>query len=56
MTEEHMVLWWIPAGHIPGLNEGLARLDLVRSQGASPLAFTFRDPYSAPAETAATHS
>lgn len=49
MAEEHLVLWWVPAGHLPDLAEGLSRLDLLRSRGPSPLAFTFRDPYAAPA-------
>jgi len=49
MAEEHLVLWWVPAGHIPDLDEGLSRLDLLHASGPSPLAFTFRDPYAAPA-------
>ncbi len=49
MAEEHLVLWWVPAGHIPDLDEALSRLDLLRASGPSPLAFTFRDPYPAPA-------
>ncbi len=53
MAEEHLVLWWLPAGHIPDLDEGLSRLDLLRSQGPSPLAFTFHNPYGAPEEAAA---
>jgi Domain of unknown function (DUF3291) len=48
MAEEHLVLWWVPAGHIPDLDEALSRLDLLRANGPSPLAFTFRDPYPAP--------
>jgi hypothetical protein len=48
MAEEHLVLWWVPAGHIPDLDEGMSRLDLLRANGPSPLAFTFRDPYAAP--------
>jgi hypothetical protein len=52
MTEEHLVLWWVPAGHIPDLDEALSRLDLLRSDGPSPLAFTFHEPYPAPAEPA----
>lgn len=50
MAQEHLVLWWVPAGHIPDLDEGLSRLDLLCRQGPSPLAFTFRDPYDAPAQ------
>jgi Domain of unknown function (DUF3291) len=52
MGEQHLVLWWVPAGHIPGLDEALSRLDLIRSDGPSPLAFTFHEPYPAPAEPA----
>jgi hypothetical protein len=48
MAEEHQVLWWVPAGHIPDPDEGLSLLDLLRANGPSPQAFTFRDPYPAP--------
>ena len=48
MAEQHLVLWWIPAGHIPSLDEGLARLDLLEREGPGPRAFTFRDPHPAP--------
>ena len=49
MAGEHLVLWWIPAGHMPSLDEALSRLDLLRSAGPGPMAFTFREPYPAPA-------
>lgn len=55
MAQDHLVLWWVAAGHIPDLDEGLSRLDLLRGNGPSPLAFTFRDPYHAPAHAAAIH-
>ncbi|GLZ03432.1 hypothetical protein Acsp03_08990 [Actinomadura sp. NBRC 104412] len=42
-VEPHLVLWWIPAGHIPSLDEGVERLELLRAEGPSPRAFTFRD-------------
>jgi hypothetical protein len=45
----------VGAGHIPGLDEALSRLDLLRSDGPSPLAFTFQDPYDAPIVRAARH-
>jgi hypothetical protein len=48
MPEEHLVLWWVPAGHIPDLDEALSRLDRLRSDGPSPVAFTFQDPYDVP--------
>ena len=52
MGEQHLVLWWVPAGHIPDLDEALSRLDLIRSDGPNPLAFNFHEPYPAPAEPA----
>ncbi|HEU5160426.1 MAG TPA: DUF3291 domain-containing protein [Streptosporangiaceae bacterium] len=41
----HLVLWWIPAGHIPSVDEAVERLRLLRADGPSPRAFTFRDFY-----------
>jgi hypothetical protein len=38
----HVVLWWIPAGEIPTLEEALERLDLLEANGPSPDAFTFK--------------
>jgi hypothetical protein len=49
MAEQHMVLWWIPAGHLPGIDEALDRLALLRRNGPGPMAFTFREPYDPPA-------
>jgi hypothetical protein len=40
------VLWWIPTGHIPTVDEAVERLELLREQGPSPSAFGFRDAYS----------
>lgn len=45
------VLWWIAAGHIPTVDEGVERLELLREHGSSPSAFGFRDTYS-PEDTA----
>ena len=52
MAVPYLVLWWVPAGHIPGLDEALARLDLLRNEGPGPRAFTFRDPYPPPVPAA----
>ena len=41
-VENHFVLWWVPAGHIPSLGEATDRLDILRSEGPTPLAFTFK--------------
>jgi hypothetical protein len=39
------VMWWVPAGHIPTVEEAVERLELLRAQGPSPSAFGFRDSY-----------
>ncbi|MCB1613441.1 MAG: DUF3291 domain-containing protein [Lysobacterales bacterium] len=48
MEQASMVLWWVPAGHRPDESEAVAKLALLRAQGPSPEAFTFRQPYAAP--------
>jgi hypothetical protein len=45
----HMVLWWVPAGHRPTVEEAFARLETLRARGPSPDAFTFAQPHDAPA-------
>ena len=45
----YMVLWWVPAGHIPGVEEAQARLAILERDGPTPVAFTFRDRFPAPA-------
>ncbi|MFC5746655.1 DUF3291 domain-containing protein [Actinomadura rugatobispora] len=45
-VQAHLVMWWIPAGHIPTLQEGVERLETLRAQGPSPRAFTFRETYT----------
>jgi hypothetical protein len=42
------VLWWVPAGHVPTVEEAVARLEQLRSKGPSPEAFHFGEAYSAP--------
>ncbi|MGH4031300.1 DUF3291 domain-containing protein [Actinomycetota bacterium Odt1-20B] len=48
----HLVLWWVPAGHLPTVGEALERLAELRGHGPSPRAFTFASSYTA-AESAA---
>ena len=38
-----MALWWVPVGHLPPPEEGLARLDCLGRVGASAEAFTFKE-------------
>lgn len=49
LTEAHMVLWWIPAGTLPTPSEAIERLDVLRREGPTAAAFTFRAPFPAPA-------
>lgn len=44
----HLALWWIPAGHIPSVEEGKARLDTLARVGPSAEAFLFGHPFPAP--------
>ena len=37
----HQVLWWVPEGHVPSVEEAKAKLELIRENGPSPEAFTF---------------
>lgn len=39
MGDMHFVMWWVPQGHRPGLDEGLERLDHLKAQGDSDHAF-----------------
>jgi hypothetical protein len=48
MAEAYMVLWWIPAGHRPTIEEALERLDALRRRGPTAEAFTFRHVFPAP--------
>lgn len=51
--EPHLCLWWVPAGELPTVHDGVDRLKLLLTEGPSPQAFNFRshfepDPTSAP--------
>jgi hypothetical protein len=48
MREAFLVLWWVPLGHRPSIAEALAKLDVLRSNGPTPEAFTFRQAFPPP--------
>ena len=51
--EATTVLWWIPEGHIPTLEEAIERLTHLRKHGESPHAFSFKSRFQ-PADVLAT--
>ncbi len=40
--DAYAVLWWVPAGTIPTLDESSERLESLRANGPNPRAFTFK--------------
>lgn len=49
MAEAASVLWWVPAGHIPSLQEAADKLALLRRDGPTAAAFSYARPFPAPA-------
>lgn len=48
MSKAFLVLWWQPRGERPSVAEAVAKLELLRTMGPSPEAFTFRNAYAPP--------
>jgi hypothetical protein len=48
MAEAYMVLWWVSEGHRPPVAEAIERLEVLRANGPTPEAFTFRTPFPPP--------
>jgi heme-degrading monooxygenase HmoA len=46
IPEDSYVLWWIPVGHIPTIEEAVEKLEYLRSNGDTPNAFSFKSNYS----------
>lgn len=51
-TDMYFVMWWIPAGHTPTPDEAKERLASLQAHGESEYAFTFKQVFPAPTETA----
>ena len=49
-TEAYLVLWWVPVGHIPAVEEADERLDYLRAHGPTPYAFSFKQRLPPPHE------
>ena len=48
MAEAYTALWWVPAGHLPTIDEAEQRLTHLRAHGPTAIAFTFRDAFPPP--------
>jgi Domain of unknown function (DUF3291) len=50
MAQAYAVLWWVRKGHRPPIAEALEKLTLLRENGPTQQAFTFRQAFPAPDE------
>jgi hypothetical protein len=48
MKEANLVLWWVPSGHRPTIEEAVERLRILRSHGPCDRAFTFGKLFAPP--------
>jgi hypothetical protein len=49
-----LAMWWVPAGHVPSIDEAKKRLAHLEAHGPSQFAFTFKAPYPPDLEYLAT--
>lgn len=52
-TEAFQALWWVPAGRVPTVEEGIERLMRLRAEGPTAYAFTFKQPFPPAADASA---
>ncbi len=45
MPKMHMVLWYVPLGHQPTITEAKEKLEYLRLNGESPIAFSFKSEF-----------
>ena len=50
MQTPNYVLWWLPAGELPTLEEAKVRIAHLTANGPTPFAFTFKQSFPPPAE------
>ena len=48
LREAYTVLWWVDEGHRPDVQEAVAKLEVLRAQGPTAEAFTFRRAFPPP--------
>jgi Domain of unknown function (DUF3291) len=54
MADAYLVLWWVPGGHRPSVEEAIERLTALRRSGPHPQAFNFGAVF-APPDAAGEH-
>ena len=42
LEQVYMALWWVPMGHIPGIDEARRRISHLEAHGPTQFAFTFK--------------
>lgn len=47
MAQAYLVLWWVPVGHIPSIEDAAQKLSTLRELGPSEEAFTFKKAFDA---------
>ncbi len=48
VEEAYTVLWWVSEGVIPSLDEAKSKLELLKSEGPTAEAFSFKQAFSSP--------
>lgn len=48
LVEAHQALWWVPAGHIPKIEEAKEKLEIIQKYGSTSSAFHFGKPFNKP--------
>jgi hypothetical protein len=48
MSDAYAVLWWVPRGELPTVDDAQARLAMIRERGPTADAFTFKEPQPPP--------
>ena len=51
IKEAYSVLWWIPRNEIPSLEQAKDKLELLRSNGPTEAAFTFKRNFPLPSDS-----
>ncbi len=41
----YTALWWVPAGHVPGIDEAKRRIAHIEAHGPTQFAFTIQSPF-----------